>query len=479
MSTADPKQPFPWFLALDTQPCKVISVSQAECLSLQEPPPLSGSFQRPHAPWILRLSPLRDQKPQVPVFYSIKTGLHGIFQFSTCTAAAGVIRGLLLKEDAEEWELTHIKPLVWTLRKSNSQPSSGSMSKSVYLSVSCCLFYKGRMAMCPNSSRYLSSKLELYFRYWKSIAMQSFGIVLGHSKTPYFPVSLPGCPHVPGCADCYGDYWDKDWDSSLPGAPRGRSDTYTSDYPVTEWTPPSTMFWSSVEAEEWPFWYGGIEGGDIRKLSHRRQCWSWTLRRVGISTGETEGGLPGGSRIRVNVHLGFSQIMWPLTKMSCPVDQFSNSGITAVHLEKHFSLKWNNYRTQNSLRICVQILISGWSSLSCVFPPLQLHLYPVEMSRCAMRLQLTLDLQALVRYTSPCTAAKVQEAQISHSHKSRGLECLLGPSCPTPWPHSWTFLEIENSLPPNAAHSNFKMCRILSSLFYATQIHLLEYSLYI
>lgn len=88
------------------------------------------------------------------------------------------------------------------------------------------------MAIILNLTRHLSSKLELYFRHQRRIAMQSFGTTLRHPKHHAF--QFHSTAWVPPRARlcwllCGPPRWGEH-DSYLPGAPTGRADTYTSVY---------------------------------------------------------------------------------------------------------------------------------------------------------------------------------------------------------------------------------------------------------
>lgn len=161
---------------------------------------------------------------------------------------------------------------------------------------------------------------------------------------------------------------------------------------------------------------------------------------VGVPAGETEAGLPGGRDRKSKCPLRFSSYYTSLShKNVCLLGPEKRKDMVLIpgsesSSEIAFLLKVRQLKEPQDLCINTDFWLDPVHLIS-------LYPYSEEMSKCTLELQLTVDQQA---FSSPCIAAKFQETQTSHSYRSRGLECLLGPS----------YLEVGNSLPPNAAHSN-------------------------
>lgn len=140
--------------------------------------------------------------------------------------------------------------------------------------------------------------------------------------------ALPECPPASGCHDCYGHHHDEGNMIHTFQELLHEELTPTWVSTMTEWTLLCAMCQNSTDVKERPFLYASIGGGDTRKASQRRQCWSCTLKKVGIPTGKTKGGLLD-TTTRAHVHSS-------LIKMTCPADQCLDSGIR-VSIQKNFS----------------------------------------------------------------------------------------------------------------------------------------------
>lgn len=176
------------------------------------------------------------------------------------------------------------------------------------------------------------------------------------------------CLSVPPCARLSWLLWVPPWwrehDSYFPGAPAQRTDTYTSIHHNR--MNPTACYVSEqhrCERKAIPVcrhWRRGHQ----ESISEETVL-ELALKKVGISTGKTKGGLLD-TTIRAHVHSSHKNDV-----SSRPVLWLWNQ---SQYLEELFSLNSGNSGTWSSLEICVQMPISGWMSLSCLFQ-LQLHPY--------------------------------------------------------------------------------------------------------
>lgn len=219
-----------------------------------------------------------------------------------------------------------------------------------------------KVAFIVNPTRHLSSKLELYFRHQRRITMQSFGMTLKHSKhhacsfhsTAWVPPPPPTSARLSWLL--WVPPWWREHDSCFPGAPAGRNDTSTSIHHdrmnltkccVSEQHRGKGH--SCMQA-----WRRGHRESSSEEtvlelhLEEGVRFYSWDKRRA--SRHNNKNTYPFFSHKNDVSH---RPVLWLWNQ--------------SQYLEEPSPLNSRDSGTWSSLQICVQMPVSGWTSLSCLF----------------------------------------------------------------------------------------------------------------